>query len=521
MSVLRESLSFGAKLAAVLAMGPFTGCAEQAFQAPEPEPALIGEEPVEVNPKREVDILFVVDNSQSMAGEQAELGSRFTTFTDALNGLDGGLPDVRIAVINTNTGAGPYVLPAQGCRRLGGDRGAFQTQEPVGGVESFPFRCGLWRDAKYISTLNKGALTNFSEELTLESTFRCLATGVGTDGCQFEQPLQAIRFALQEDYEARWLGGSFTAFNGNRGFLREDAFLGIFILSDEDDCSAPVDVSSDFFVKPMPNQDANLRCATDGHICDGVNLAEGGDVNVALSKCRANANPSGLIPVQTFVDFVKGLKDDPSLISVAAIAGVPQKPVPGVAPLDVSYRIGRQVVGGVETNNFDLKPICSTVQGNPAPALRIKAFADAFGESGQVESLCAPDLGDAIEAIAAKWAEKFNRKCLEAKLKDTDLAQPGVQMRCQVLERRITNEATGEFLESEVAQCGAPGSDRACWQMIPPDAEGADETCGDKFTIKVDRFGADGSPAEPPKEATEIYRCVICPEGDDSPGCSY
>src|SRR5690606_4604089 len=65
-------------------------------------------------PNRAVDILFVVDNSGSMAGEQASLAANFPAFVGVLQTIVGGLPDVHIGIVSSNLGgAGQASVP--GC----------------------------------------------------------------------------------------------------------------------------------------------------------------------------------------------------------------------------------------------------------------------------------------------------------------------------------------------------------------------------------------------------------------------
>ena len=59
--------------------------------------------PVTLN--RDLDILFVIDNSGSMAGEQASLAANFPTFISVLQQIEGGLPNVHIGIVSSNVGA--------------------------------------------------------------------------------------------------------------------------------------------------------------------------------------------------------------------------------------------------------------------------------------------------------------------------------------------------------------------------------------------------------------------------------
>ena len=73
---------------------------------------------------RNLDVLFVVDNSASMRLAQDKLLASFPKFIEVLEGMPGGLPNVHIAVISTDMGAGNGGVT--GCSGLG-DGGIFQS----------------------------------------------------------------------------------------------------------------------------------------------------------------------------------------------------------------------------------------------------------------------------------------------------------------------------------------------------------------------------------------------------------
>ena len=76
------------------------------------------------------DILFMIDNSASMATAQANLQANLGNFMDVLKGLAGGLPDLHIAVVTSDMGAGDGVS-IQGCT-ANGDNGVFRFQPSAG-----------------------------------------------------------------------------------------------------------------------------------------------------------------------------------------------------------------------------------------------------------------------------------------------------------------------------------------------------------------------------------------------------
>lgn len=199
-----------------------TGCG----RTPELEPLLpIGSQPpIGLLPvftqivNNDIDIVFMIDNSGSMKEEQENLRRNFPAFTRVLKDLPQGLPNVHIGVVSSDMGTGQFdgVL---GCR-LGGDAGRFQNTPRAGG-------CAGPRDA-YIKAV--GDDRNFEGDI--DQVFSCIAS-LGTNGCGFEHQLQSVRAALDPQLMPA----------ENEGFLREEAALAIILLTDEDDCSAPVETT--------------------------------------------------------------------------------------------------------------------------------------------------------------------------------------------------------------------------------------------------------------------------------------
>ncbi len=134
----------------------------------------------------EVDILWVVDNSQSMAEEQAALAAGFQSFASQLEASGTAF---QIGVVTTSF---EYTDNERG--KLVGDP---------------PF------------------ITNDTPEY--EAAFAVRATAVGIEGSDKEKGLEVAEWALHP---------SMTMAGGlNEGFVRPDAQLLIVFVSDEEDCS--------------------------------------------------------------------------------------------------------------------------------------------------------------------------------------------------------------------------------------------------------------------------------------------
>ena len=87
-----------------------------------------------ISPEREIDILFMVDNSPSMDPKQQRLAENFPKMIQVLQQIpdsSGGvsLPDVHIGVISSDMGEGS-AGGLSGCRRLLGERGLLWGNDP-------------------------------------------------------------------------------------------------------------------------------------------------------------------------------------------------------------------------------------------------------------------------------------------------------------------------------------------------------------------------------------------------------
>ena len=126
-------------------------CTANPLQEPHPQPEQQNDQYFDVNPVRDIDILFMIDNSPSMQEEQTNLQKNFPVFMDALKKIPGGLPNVHIGVVSSDLGAGSKPLGNGGCARPGGDRGIFQTKA----------NCGLDANSRFISSFNNQTMNNF------------------------------------------------------------------------------------------------------------------------------------------------------------------------------------------------------------------------------------------------------------------------------------------------------------------------------------------------------------------------
>lgn len=153
-----------------------------------------------------VDLLFVIDNSASMAEEQAALVASFPGFIAGIESILGAETDYHVGVVTTDDSEFNRV----GCRHIG----ALVTQ--TGGAQSSDAVCGPFAAGDAFMTPAD----------PLDDAFSCAAK-VGTAGSGLERPMDAVMSSLLAD------DGNLGLCNAD--FLRDDALLVLTIITDEED----------------------------------------------------------------------------------------------------------------------------------------------------------------------------------------------------------------------------------------------------------------------------------------------
>ncbi|HEX4406136.1 MAG TPA: hypothetical protein VH560_14965 [Polyangia bacterium] len=403
-----------------------------------------------------LDLLFMVDNSSSMAPLQKKLAAGFTDFMTVLEQLPGGTPDLHIGVVSSSLGAGEEQGIAQ-CT-VGGDRGMLQSA-PVGGC----MQTGLSDNYIAVKTdPTTGQLdTNFGAQ-ALPDVFSCIAL-LGENGCGFEHQLASVRTALDPA----------TAPMTNVGFLRADAFLAVVLITNEDDCSAPhnttlFDQTSQLVSDPFgPLQ--SYRCNEYGHLClyDGKLQAppRQPDGEVTLSGCVSNEK-GPLDPVADFVTFLKGLKGDPARVFLAAVTG-PATP----------YVVGLTAPTLQDASQWPIiEHSCQDADGTYAdPSVRIAQAVNAFGGHGLLASICDDTMGPVLQKISTQLSRPMAAPCVPT----PDPSGPG----CTVVDRSVADDGT--IAAARVPSCDVANGATPCWTLV------ADATCGaGSEHLKVSRGGA-------------------------------
>ena len=369
--------------------------------------------PVAVN--RKLDLLFVIDQSLSMQNEQDALAANFQLLMDQLVSAEYGMPNLHIGVISTNLGVGAY----SGLGGLGGcgaeGDGAILQSTPRPEAGETEATCTGPSDRYIIDEAEEDGTrhTNYDQKnQSLAQTFSCIAR-LGTQGCGFEQQLEAMRRALD---------GSVPE---NDGFLREDARLAIVFVSDEDDCSVR-DYEMFNLNKATIGQPTDFRCQQHGLTCENGAPTDRGE----YSGCVPAEGSQYMYDVSEYVTFLRGLKKYPdSDILVAGIIGDVEDPIVVGDHVSVVDEIGVQ-------------QSCFSPNGDTDgafPPVRLQAFFDSFAFK-QTGSICS-DLSGVLRDIGKFIGPPPEGACVPSSLVDRDDTAAGLQPECVVAEIRDPDTA--------------------------------------------------------------------------------
>src|SRR6185436_1157511 len=167
-------------------------CNARTVEAPTMTPSRTTTVTYQESLNRKIDILFMVDNSNSMEESQENLRRNFPTFMNVLKGLPDGLPDVHIAVVSSDMGAGNNENST--CNATGGDNGVFHSGVGAGAAAQGVTATGLNANQTFIaSTGGATPQNNFTGDIT--SVFQAIAP-IGPGGCGYENQLLSVTRAL-------------------------------------------------------------------------------------------------------------------------------------------------------------------------------------------------------------------------------------------------------------------------------------------------------------------------------------
>jgi hypothetical protein len=383
-----------------------------------------------------LDLLLMVDNSNSMAGEQASLKKVFPRLIEALtSGLrfPGDMhpfppvQDLHVGIVSSDMGIPGVELPPS-CHANGGDDGRLLHAPHGEGCEpGYP---------QWLSFQGKD-----SAKFVMD--MGCIAS-LGTGGCGFEQQLESplkalwprhykdlagnevlnpLRFLSTSIDGTQGRGDVPEAEGGNLGFLRpatdaSPSLLVILAVTDEDDCS----VKSTEHLKPnnqLPEnspyraQDINLRCLQNPQFLYDIKARYYG----SLRALRPNAEdrvmfaaiagvPPELVAAEALekVDFEAADPGSRSAFYDAILSDARMQQVvdpttmPGSGQGNLTASCKRMVAG-------------DTFPSTAYPPRRIVELAKLFDQNSMVQSICQDDFTQPIFAIIQMIARKLTKPC--------------------------------------------------------------------------------------------------------------
>jgi hypothetical protein len=445
---------------------------------------------VSLNKARDVDVLFLVDDSSSMAAAQATLRQSFARFVAALRNLPGGLPNLHIAVISSDMGAGDGSIAS--CDPAGGKNGIFQYTARGSCVAT-----NLQQGWTYI--VDSGGQRNYTGDLA--DVFACVAA-LGETGCVFEHQFASILRALGAD------GAAAPA--ENQTFLRPEAYLAIILLTNEDDCSVPpgvplFDTRASTNLASQLGPPGNFRCNEFGHACGGKHPSRNAPNNdvaatVAYDGCTSNDSEGYLLSVFDTANRLKALKADPSQVIVAAITGP-------ATPYTVNWKAPSSAdtsCGAASCPWPVIAHACTAANGSFAdPGIRTNQLAAQFGDNGFASSICEADYGPVLERLASQIGAALAGPCISDPIAD-DPARAGYQPQCTA--EMFTSNGLGGLVSQSLPACADNGGAAPCWSLSS-DAAGCQRP---NITLAAAPTGA----------ANARYECAICASGVVGQGCN-
>jgi hypothetical protein len=355
------------------------------------------------------DVLFVIDDSTSMAGEQTLLKNGLYQFIQALAAspiaTDLHIGVTTTAVVGWTDAAVSYTSgPSAGVPYAAGTIVAVArdgTGAPVPG--DFVYANGAYEGSRILASGQPSLVSDFEANVL-----------VGIAGSTREQPFRAARLALEKA----------AAGGPNAGFLRPGARLAIVFLSDEDDCSGPSDPTilqsidcrsaklSGTKLTPVADVAAFLHGPIDGEIRDVVVAAIAGvapgtlALSCGQSYCADRACSTATDDGARFVELLGHFPaDHTSLGSIcdadfaSALAGFADVIMPDTLPLEGAPADPNMLVASLERPGVGTIPCRIASAGTSG-----EATADAVYRAPQsgspatltFQNACAIQRGDTV-----------------------------------------------------------------------------------------------------------------------------
>ncbi len=404
----------------------------------------LGESVVDARLRKDVDILFLIDNSPSMSPKQKALASNIPKFIQKIDDT-GANYHVGIATSDIGSNVQPGV-PWGGnigkCDSYEGDDGVLQavpcTTRNTVTPDARNACAQLCPDDKFVpmdgrrfiskvdgvtnvpQSMEKDPVTGKMVDAGPIKSFKCMAL-VGDDGCGIEGQMEGAKRALDGHRSE------------NSGFLRANSVLAVIFITDEDDCSVQMakrDQNNPSYRDCDPTQpdspecyNVDFRCLARSIQCNETTLTTG-----VKTACKERAN-NYLEPVEKYYRFFSNLRPANKLL-VSGIWTLPS--------IDMGGKVEIARAGGTTTPNLNraggagASCVYASDQSVYGQAqLRLSKFAkqfgtDAKGQANALEvSICDIDnYPTALDRIAKAIEQRLQAQCLPVTPKNDAAGNP-------------------------------------------------------------------------------------------------
>jgi hypothetical protein len=398
---------------------------------------------IQTQARQDIDMVFAIANTASMADEQTALAAQLPRLITILSTGDLNADDVvdfppaqslRLAVVSSDLGL-PSVDGIEGCAGLGDD-GLFQnTGDGTAGV------CSPTYDPPFLTfSAERG-----DDPAAVASDLACIAA-LGTGGCTIQQPLESL---LKATWPAADMNVTFVtdpsgfgmfgqagpgAPNGD--FFREDSLISLVVVTDEEDCSTR---NPDFFAPDASMNGIDTRCYYEG----------------------LRGMDSNLFYVERYIQLFKMLRaGNERNAFFTVIAGVPAEltmpdilesydiTVPGEAEAYADMLLAapemQQQIDDRGTpmalDDDGMVPSCNRGEDAKAyPPRRLVEVARGFGANGVIDSICRDDFTQPINRMLDRIISQLGVPCLARPL----VRNSEGNVDCQVLWELPRNASDG------------------------------------------------------------------------------
>lgn len=278
---------------------------------------------VDARSRRDLDVLFLIDNSPSMSPKQKALAQNIPQLIKLLDALNA---NYHIGIATTDVGTQVAAGAAWGgnlgsCDTFEGDDGVLQAtacSARTNGTSDAKSACAaLCPDSKYLpndgrrfiskvdgvtnvpTAMERDPMTGMLLDTGPQKAFRCMAL-VGDGGCGVEGPLEGAKRAL-DGHRAE-----------NAQFLRSNSTLAVVFVTDEDDCSVQLarrNENNPMTVNCDPTQPDTASCFNPDFRCFARSVQCKETLLTPGIKTDCTERPNNyLSSVDSYVKFLKTLR---------------------------------------------------------------------------------------------------------------------------------------------------------------------------------------------------------------------